>query len=341
MKPVLQQKQELNLIMSLKLRQAIELLQYSTYELYQYIKEQELENPLIVLEEPKNDGLFEVKTSSKAKSINSSKLSLEVLTSRDIDMRNKLFEQAMLLFNDARDQQLLGYIIHNLDDNGYLFFCENELVAYGEFEETEIDRGIQLLQQVGPIGIGARSVKECLLLQITNNFPEQKLAECLIQNHLDLLANKRWDVIASRMKLSLGQVKEIYDFIQTLDPKPCSLISDFSIEYVNPDIVVEIKESDISFYLNDRYLPRIHFNNEYSSLINSKDETSKYIKNQYSSYQWLLNSIEQRRQTILKIVKVMLNKQENFFREVYHSMSDRLCYTSFNRYIKNNITQNP
>jgi RNA polymerase sigma-54 factor len=304
---VLHQKQQLNLIMTFELRQAIELLQYSTYELYEYIKEQELENPLVELEEKDENW------SGKSKSISSEPL-IDFVRSNDSGMRINLFEQAKLLFKDVQDQQLLGYIIHNLDDNGYLS------IGYEDYSENEIDRGIELLQQIGPIGIGARNLKECLLLQISHKYPDEKLAECLIHNHLELLANRRWDDIAAHLNISLAKVKDLYDLIQTLNPKPCSHLADFTVEYLNPDIIVETKETGISFYLNDNYLPTIHLNKDYSSLHNAKDDTSKYIADQYSRYQWLLNSIEQRRQTIIKIVKVIINKQESFFKEGFISL---------------------
>ena len=80
-----------------------------------------------------------------------------------------------------------------------------------------------------------------------------------------------------------------------------------------PDIIIEFKETGISFYLNDSYLPTIHFSNNYTNALNSKDETSKYIRNKTANYYWLISSIEQRRQTITKIMKVIIKKQEAFF----------------------------
>lgn len=310
MELVLKQKQELGLVMTFQLRQAIELLQYSTYDLYQYIKEQELENPLIELVERTNDFNDSEKWKGKTKLTNSSKQLIDFVKSNDIGMRHKLNEQAKFLFRNKQNQQLLKYLINNLDDDGYLRLKENEL-----FDETTIEKGIHLLQQIGPIGIGARSLKECLLLQITYEYPEEKLAKTLIENHLDLLANRKWNDIARCMRISLASVKETYDFIQTLNPNPCTDISDFSVEYLNPDIIVEYKDGNLVYYLNESYLPEIHFNNQFSNLLNAEDETSKYISNQFTSYKWLLNSIEQRRNTILKIVEVLLKKQEKFFIE--------------------------
>lgn len=307
----LQQKQSLNLTMTVELRQAIELLQYSTYELYEYLKEQELENPLIQLEEQTKDHTYEERPHRNANSISSSKSPLDFIKSDEIGMRDKLIEQAKFLFKDMHDQQLVRFILYNIDDNGYLQLQDNELA----FDDTELTRGIHLLQQLGPVGIGARNLKECLLLQITYEYPEHSLAKSLIENHLDLLANRRWDDLASLMNLPLDKVKEVTDFIRTLNPRPCSSLSDFPVQYLHPDIIVEYNDPDISFYINDHYLPAIHFVNDYATPPSSKDETAKYISSKLANYKWLVSSIEQRRQTIIKIMQVIIQKQEQFFKD--------------------------
>ena len=192
---------------------------------------------------------------------------------------------------------------------------DNESFANQGFDDKEITRGIHLLQQLGPIGIGARTLKECLLLQITYEHPKQQIAECLITNHLDLLSTRKWNEIASRMNLSLATVKEVTDFIKTLNPKPCAFLADFSAEYLNPDIIVEYKNTGLSYYLNDSYLPTIHLNKEYAKLPTANDDTSKYMQSKLTNYKWLKSSIEQRRQTIIKIMQVIINKQERFFKD--------------------------
>lgn len=297
--------------MTVELRQAIELLQYSTYELYEYLKEQELENPLIQLEEQTKDDFYKERPSKNQKSSISSSSPLDYVKSDDIGMRNKLIEQAKFLFEDPLDLQLVRFILYNIDDNGYLQLHKDDLL----FDEAEITKGIHLLQQLGPIGIGARSLKECLLLQITYEYPTQIYAESLIENHLELLANRRWDEIASGMELPLDTVKEITDFIKTLNPRPCASLADFSAQYLHPDIIVEYNEEIISFYLNDSYLPTIHLANHYARSLNVKDETTKYINSKLANYQWLMSSIQQRRQTITKIMQVIIQKQESFFKE--------------------------
>ncbi|WKA55440.1 RNA polymerase factor sigma-54 [Planococcus shixiaomingii] len=315
MELVLQQKQELNLVMTYKLRQAIELLQYSTEELCQFIKKQQEENPLIEIKERPHEVAYKENDFGKANFCSTAEEANRLEASEGLGMRDQLVEQAKFLYKDVRDQKVMAYIIYNLDDNGYLSFKQDEREVYGIFGKAEIDRGIELLQAVGPKGIGARCLKECLLLQVTDECPNRQQTESLIRNYLKLLAERKWDGLAARMNISLAEIKAIHEFILTLNPKPCAHISDFSIQYVNPDIIVESKVNGLSFYLNDRYLPAIRFNDNYSGLLANKDETSTYIQGQFATYQWLLNSIEQRRQTIVKIVKVILAKQEEFFKD--------------------------
>ncbi len=316
MELVLQQKQQLNLLMTTELRQAIELLQYSTYELEQYIRQQELENPLIELQEKVTDNTYEERTQYRSTSSGHSDMPLEAIANNRLNMRDELFEQVKFIYADGQVQKLLGYLIYNLDDNGYLTLDENEVL----FNEQEIERGIHLLQEVGPLGIGARDLRECLLLQIIHTSPRNELAESLVTSHLHLMAERKWEDLALQMDISMAQVKELHDFIQTLNPRPCVFISDFSTKYVTPDIIVELKNDELVFQLNDGYLPTIQLNNDYASFFHTKDEVSKYVNTHYNNYQWLLSSIEQRRNTIIKIVKVLLTRQESFFKNGFLSL---------------------
>lgn len=237
---------------------------------------------------------------------------LDAIQGSEKDLRDEMFEHAKFMFPDNETQKLLSYLIYNLDDNGYLQIHDAD--GYLKFDEQEIDKGIQLLQQVGPAGIGARNLKECLLLQITHTYPENELAERLVNDHLQLIADRKWNAIASHLNITMTEVKDLYDFIQTLNPRPCSFTANSSTEYSTPDIVVEWKNDAFVFHLNDGYLPAIQVNKDYAHYLNAKDDMSKYINTQYKSYQWLLSSIEQRRNTIIKIMHILLEQQEAFFK---------------------------
>ena len=122
------------------------------------------------------------------------------------------------------------------------------------------------------------------------------------------------------MKISMAEVKELHDFILSLNPQPCSFTCDHSTEFMTPDIIVELKDEEFVFHLNDGYLPAIQLNRDYSHFLYAKDDVSKYMQTQYKNYQWLLTSIEQRRNTIIKIVSVLLDKQRNFFKNGLSSL---------------------
>ncbi|MCG7346144.1 RNA polymerase factor sigma-54 [Sporosarcina sp. ACRSL] len=313
MELVLQQRQEISLLMTIQLRQAIELLQYTTQELEQYIRQQELENPLIELKEKEDRKGYEERVNYRSSYSGTSEMPTESIQSNDRNRRDELYEHAKFMYKDEFTQKLIRYIIYNLDEKGYLPDLYADAGSPLEFNDEQIEKGIHLLQQLGPIGIGARSLKECLLLQISHLYPENVMAAELVQYHLDLVADRKWNDIASKMKITMAEVKELHDFILSLNPRPCSFSGDHSTEFMTPDIIVEMKDNEFVFHLNDGYLPTIQLNKDYSHYLQAKDDVSKYIQNQYKNYQWLLTSIEQRRNTIIKIVAVLLERQKKFF----------------------------
>ncbi|WP_252504498.1 RNA polymerase factor sigma-54 [Sporosarcina sp. Marseille-Q4943] len=311
MELVLQQRQELNLLMTMELRQAIELLQYTTHELEHYIRQQELENPLIELKEKEDRNNYEERVNQRFSS--TSEMPTEVVRSSGKNMRDELYEHAKFMHKDEFTQKLLHFLIYNLDENGYLPDLFTDTDCPSQFTEEQIETGIHLLQHLGPIGIGARNLKECLLLQISYLYPENVMAAELVQHHLDLVADRKWNEIASKMRITMAELKELHNFILSLNPRPCTFTCEHSTEFMTPDIIVELIDDKFVFHLNDGYLPAIQLNKEYSQFLHAKNDVSKYLQTQHKNYQWLLTSIEQRRNTIIKIVTVLLDKQKNFF----------------------------
>lgn len=305
---LLQQKQNLRLSMTPNLRQSIELLQYSTPELAQFIRQQELENPLIELQENEESIYYVEKVigyrySNNGEPFNHGK--------KVENFRDELFNEVLFTFRDQQTQQLLKEIIYNLDDYGYLVVGKDEIFNLS-LTEDEINLGIQLLQQVGPLGIGARDLKECLRLQIQILYPKEILA-LKILDYLPLLAAQKWNKVAENMKISVGKVKQLNSLIQNLHPKPCDMLNTGVTVNIIPDVVVETTDGEIQFYLNDRSLPKIQLHKEYTPYFSSKCETYHYLKPHYKQYEWLVKSIEQRRRTIINIMNVLLSRQKAFF----------------------------
>ena len=299
----MKQTQDLNLVMTVQLRQAIELLQYSTQELEQFIREQELMNPLIALIEPT---VPERVPTSKA--ITRQTNMVDTLSKYEQNIRDDLFEQVKFTFSKDTDIKLLKHIIYHLDDNGYY-----EPPIAPIYQDQEIHRGIHLLQAIGPLGVGARSLQECLLLQTIYRHDSPKHTEEVIANHLEAFANKKWKQIAHDLNISLCDMQAIYQFILTLQPKLSSLFHQEAIQHNTPDIIVQVLDDAITFSLNDYYLPKLKLHPDYVPYITSNCSEKGYFKKHLSDYQWLVSSIEQRRHTIIKIMTALIDKQKAFF----------------------------
>jgi len=316
MELVLQQKQTLNLVMTTELRQAIELLQYSTYDLVQFIREQEQENPFIELVDKGYDAPFRERRSNQWRSPDSEVDPLDFVACDDFGMQDDLVDQLKLLELDEEMSDIVQYLILNLDESGYLSLSDEEICSHLQLEPVVVEHAVHTLQGLEPVGIGARNLTECLLLQAEHMYPEDLTLQSIIVDHLEDLANRKWEEIAKQLDIKLVDVKEAYECIQTFDPKPATTISSPHIEYLNPDIIVEIDEDtgDFQVYLNDNYVPEVRFNRDYSNEIASAEQqVSQYVNNHFRRYQWLQNSIQQRRNTILKIMKVLLIEQQDFF----------------------------
>lgn len=317
MKIVLQQKQTLNLVMTTELRQAIELLQLSTYELSQFIQQQELENPFIELVEKEPDSDYSSRSYERTSS-GSSENPLDYIADNERGMCEKLVEQIQWLPIEQTEQRILEYLVFNLDENGYLSFPDEVFAEQLGVDIETVENAIAKLQSLEPLGVGARDLKECLLLQLKTLYPKEEKVMSVIQSHLEDLAHKKWPLIAEKLGMTMAEVKEAFELIQTLNPRPCALLGNDRIEYVTPDIVVEEDEDEFIVRLNDHYIPNIRFNKLQSN--NVSKEVATYAQENYRNFQWLQNSIEQRRQTIIKIMRVIIERQENFFKKGFSAL---------------------
>src|SRR5690625_2846652 len=314
MELVLQQKQTLNLVMTAELRQAINLLQYSTYDLYQYIQEQQAENPLIEIADDYQDTYTNYSTN---RTINDEDNTipdpLMFVSNDETTLYDELLQQVNFLSLTDGQRNLVNYFIQNIDENGYLQINEEKLAEQLNISVDDIDAAIKIVQQLEPAGVGARNLAECLTIQAERQFADDDLLISLVKNHLTELANRQWEMLSERYDVPLQEIQRVFSLIQTLDPKPGTTLTSEQAKYVEPDVIITYDNGQFSVRLNDAYIPDIRLNKDYLPYLNKESEMSTYIKSQYKKFYWLKKSIEQRRKTILKITQVIIKRQLHFF----------------------------
>ena len=310
------QQQSMNLVMTTELRQAIAILQVPSYELTSYLQEQALENPLIEIAEPK--GMFTTLKKSVRKNgvigRSNDEHPLEHLIIEKETLYDYLYKQSILLPLENQDRRIFQYLLLSVNENGYLTVSVQETAARFSTSEEKCEELIALLQTLEPAGIGARNLRECLLLQLREQNLENTLSYILVDQHLDLLADRKIKNLASLLEVSPQQIEAAADFLQTLDPRPGAALSPVSDQaYLYPDVSVKEENGQFHISVNEQYSPTLKLNDSYGSLLNGKNATSKFLDDSFQKFNWLKKALEQRKETLLNITKEIVRVQEKYF----------------------------
>ena len=185
-------------------------------------------------------------------------------------------------------------------------------VAVEEAEET-----LRLIQSFEPSGIAARDLRETLLLQLRDRGAEDTLEFRIVRDHFDELVNHRWSELSKEHGISAHEVQAAADEIAKLDPKPGLKYADMSDTYVIPDLIVEKIDGQYHVFHNDTSLPRLKLSRSYREVARDKSkyqgESKAFISKKLNSAQWMIQAIEQRRQTMLKVMNFIVDRQREFF----------------------------
>ncbi len=227
-------------------------------------------------------------------------------------------------FSDI-DKIIATTIIDSISDDGYLSQTTEQIheglsqqYPEQELEHDEIEAVLKQIQNYDPIGVAARNLQECLLIQL-NALPAETewLAETkkLLKNYLNLLGSRQFTTLMRRLKVSEEQLKEIIDLIQSLNPRPGSQISTTTTQYVVPDVFVFKKSGRWVVELNHEALPKIRINSGYANLVKRGDTSSDNtcLKNHLQEAKWFLKSVQSRHETLFKVASSIVRKQVDFF----------------------------
>ncbi|MXW16856.1 MAG: RNA polymerase factor sigma-54 [Gemmatimonadetes bacterium] len=268
-------------------------------------------------------------------------------------LHDYLAEQVSLLQLDERQLQIAGEIVGNIDDDG-LLSCPLEDVAAGvgaalapvreklyaeareidgaDARETEfvaldrlfapvageeVESVLQVVQSLDPPGVGARDLRECLMIQLSRLGREDTLAWRILDRHFDGFMNRQWTDIARETEVSRKAVQDAADEIAALDPRPGSRYTAEPEQYVIPDLVVEMIGGEYMVFANDTGLPRLRLSRSYRDVVADKEkfvgDSKEFIATKLNAAQWLVRMIEQRRRTMLEVMRFIVAAQRDFF----------------------------
>ena len=343
-------KMSLQPIMTPQLQQAIKLLQLSRMELMDLIRQEEEENPVLEqVSEPTQeaeplDSSYETISTSPAESKEKSKDEMALpdaeyrtgesswgsrATDDDDDrptFENFLTKKASLadhllwqlrLNHFTEEGRLIGtLIIGNLNEDGLLQVSLEEIASQSGYELETVQKVIQKIQAFDPPGVGARDLKECLLIQAQQLHPQEPLLQKIIQDHLHLLAKKNYPALVRELGVSLEEVVRTTRLMGELDPRPGRRFSDENIPYITPDVFVFKVGDEYVVMLNEDGLPKLRVNSYYRNVLReqtpSSGEAKEYINDKIRSALWLIKSIHQRQRTIYRVTKSIVRFQRDF-----------------------------
>jgi len=339
------------LVMTPQLQQAIRLLQLSRLELVESVQQELLENPLleeVTEEERPGSDLVEdrakgseeeaamrrelMKTAEWDDYIGDFASTTRQAAGRDYEVgeedagfEGRLASQPTLAGHLAWQISLSGFterqrgiaeaIVGNVNAMGYLQSTVEEIARQAQCGVEEVEKVLYAVQRFDPVGIAARTPQECLLTQLEVYQCTDPVLLEMVRNHLEDLEQKRYKLLAKHFDITLEDIKEYLEIIQTLDPVPGSHFTASEPEYVSPDAFVYKYDGDFVIVLNEEGLPKLQLSPYYMEEMGRPGKDREYLRDKMRSAQWLMKSLYQRQRTLYKVLESLVKFQRGFFEE--------------------------
>jgi RNA polymerase sigma-54 factor len=241
---------------------------------------------------------------------------IENTLSTSSSLSDHLLWQLSLQSEDDRLREIGEAIIGNLNDDGYLVASLDELAAMGPWPLDQVEHALRLLQGFDPVGVAARDLQECMMLQLRHLGLEGTPSERIVTEHLRALQNHQIPEISRKLGMSIEELKEHVEVIRHLDPKPGLRFNPTPSQYVTPDVFVEKIDDEYIVFLNEDGLPQMRISPTYRRLLdkdgNHGEETRAYVRDKFNAARWLIKSVQQRQNTIYKVARSIVNFQREF-----------------------------
>ena len=242
-----------------------------------------------------------------------------------------LTEQLDAMRLDEREKELAKHLIGMLEEDGYLRRPLKN-IAYDlaflnqlQTTEQELEKILRVIQNLDPPGIGARSLEECLMIQLNKKVqtPEVLIAKKVLHEHMDDLAKKHYERLMKSLKIDRDQLKDVIEVITHLNPKPGEAQTSVKTQYIIPDFIVTQDEGELQVMLNSKNTPELKISREYHDALKGYQESSvkskaqknqvQFIKQKLDSAKWFIDAIKQRQNTLLQTMRSIVELQKDFF----------------------------
>ena len=285
---------------------SLEILALSNAELQATLENEYLENPI-----------FEYSENSRKGSVTSNQGMEELSMLEEQEENIVLYIKEQLDFKkyNKKELEIIEYLTENLDENGYCPVDEKEVSEKFHTTGECIRKCLNDLKGLEPVGIFSRNLQECLLIQAEYSEKDDEYLEEIIKNYLPDIASGKFGKITKNLKISTNEVRKYAASIAKFNPRPLQGMGKSRNRYVIPDIILEAGEDGWEIYLNDNWTENYHLNEFYVNMIGTTQDTElrKYFEEKLKRARALFGAIEQRRSTILKVVKCIIIRQANFF----------------------------
>ena len=330
----LSQKQTQTL--SPQMMQSMEILQMGSQELLEYIEEAVQENPVLEPEEnydkqdefsvlkrklewlestdPQNRYYHQQDTEEEESPLSN----YGTMEDEDENLYYYVHSQLRVLDLDPQVMDAGTFLVESLNQNGWLDEPLEDLAADCGCPVEVMEKALAAVQSLEPAGVGARTLSECLKLQLIRRTPVDRLAVRIAEDYLDALSKSRYGLIARELKVTPEEVRAACDKIRSLDPRPgTGFAARENLTYINPDIIVVSFPDHFELLTNDYYFPTLNISGYYTRLLKESDDeqVKDYLTDKVRQAKWMVKAIEQRRSTLMACAQCILELQEPFFRK--------------------------
>lgn len=334
------------LIMTPELKQSIEILQYNAMELNDFINEELLNNPILEKNDNSKDLLRDEKSEPEKVKLEieekfdkidwkqvSDDIQIRSVTRKyqgerdhinydnfvasEITLHDHLLSQLKYTLIEDEHMQVASYIIRSINSSGYLLIEKKLVLERFAISEDLLEEIIFTIQTFDPVGVGARDLRECLLIQVVYKCIEDKNVYSIVEDYLEDVGANRLNKISKDLSIDIEEVKLAVEAIKHLEPKPGREYSSINdITYIKPDVTLRCDNGKYTILVNESTTPKLHINGFYKKMLEANEinnGASEYIIKKLNSALRLIKNIEQRRNTIYRVVESILEYQMDFF----------------------------